>query len=93
MTPANIDMVLSVITLISKSIKARMDQQNELLNLFERAREEGRDFTDEEVNLWKMKATDAIRELEALIPTLLNQTKEPRYAKQRGTTFATVEVG
>ncbi|MDC0600100.1 hypothetical protein OAO65_02200 [Flavobacteriales bacterium] len=47
-----------------------MKQQNELLNLFEAAREENRDFTDEEVALWEAKAKAAIDELSALIPTL-----------------------
>jgi len=70
MSPTQIDMALSVIRMISNSIQERMKQQNELLNLFETAREENRDFTDEEVALWEAKAKSAIDELTALIPTL-----------------------
>lgn len=70
MSPANVDMALTVIRMVGNSIQERMRQHNELLELFERAREEDRDFTEEEVVLWKTKAADTIKELEALIPTL-----------------------
>jgi nitrogen-specific signal transduction histidine kinase len=70
MTPVQIDMALSVIRLISNSIQERMKQHNELLELFETARAEGRDFTEDEVKLWQAKADHALEELKTLIPNL-----------------------
>jgi len=70
MSPAQIDLALSVIRLISNSIQERMKQHNELLELFEKARAEDRDFTIEEVEFFSAKAELALKELEDLVPTL-----------------------
>lgn len=70
MNLAQIDLALSVIRLVSDSVQARMRQHDELLDLFNRASEEGRDFTDEEVAVWKAKAEAAIDELGNLIDDL-----------------------
>lgn len=70
MTPAQIEMALSVILLISNSIQERLKQQNELIELFEKARSENRDFTEEEVALFRAKTELALKELDDLIPGL-----------------------
>ena len=70
MNLAQIDLALSVIRLVSDSVQSRMKQHDELLDLFNKAGEEGRDFTDEEVAMWKAKAEAAIAELGNLIDDL-----------------------
>lgn len=70
MNLAQIDLALSVIRLISDSVQARMRQHDELLDLFNKASEEGRDFTDEEVAVWKAKAEEAIADLGKTIDDL-----------------------
>lgn len=70
MTPVQIDLALTVIRLISNSIQERMQQHNELLELFEQARAEDRDFTPAEVAVFEARAEVALKELEDLIPTL-----------------------
>jgi len=47
-----------------------MQQQSELVDLFRKAQEEGRDFTKEEMQVWKVKAEAAISDLGDLIPEL-----------------------
>lgn len=70
MSPAQIDMALSVIRMVSNSIQERMRQHNELLELFEKARAENRDFTEEEVALFKAKTEVALKELDDIIGSL-----------------------
>jgi hypothetical protein len=47
-----------------------MQQQSELVDLFRKATEENRDFTKEEMKVWKVKAEAAISDLGDLIPEL-----------------------
>jgi hypothetical protein len=70
MSPTQIDMALSVIRILGNSIQARMQQQSELVDLFRKATEENRDFTKEEMKVWKVKAEAAISDLGDLIPEL-----------------------
>lgn len=70
MSPTQIDMALSVIRILGNSIQQRMQQQSELVDLFRKAQEEGRDFTKEEMQIWKVKAEAAISDLGDLIPEL-----------------------
>ena len=70
MNPSQIDMALSVIRILGNSIQQRMQQQSELVDLFRKATEEDRDFTKEEMQVWKKKAEAAISDLGDLIPEL-----------------------
>lgn len=70
MSPTQIDMALSVIRILGNSIQQRMQQQSELVDLFRKATEEDRDFTKEEMQVWKKKAEAAISDLGDLIPDL-----------------------
>jgi hypothetical protein len=70
MSPTQIDMALSVIRILGNSIQQRMQQQSELVDLFRKATEEDRDFTKEEMQVWKKKAEAAISDLGDLIPEL-----------------------
>ena len=70
MTPMQVDLALSVIRLASNAIQARMKQHDELLDLFNEASEANRDFTDEEVAMWKAKAEEAITDLDELVLNL-----------------------
>ena len=70
MSPTQIDMALSVIRILGNSIQQRMQQQSELVDLFRKATEEDRDFTKEEMQVWKKKAEAAISDLGELIPDL-----------------------
>lgn len=70
MSPTQIDMALSVIRILGNSIQQRMQQQSELVDLFRKATEEDRDFTKEEMQVWKVKAEAAISDLGDLIPEL-----------------------
>jgi nitrogen-specific signal transduction histidine kinase len=70
MNVAQLDLALSVIRLVSDSVQSRMKQHDELMDLFNTALEEGRDFTDAEVALWKTKAEEAISSLDDVIANL-----------------------
>lgn len=70
MSPSQIDMALSVIRILGNSIQQRMQQQSQLVDLFRKATEENRDFTKEEMQVWKEKAEAAINDLGDLIPKL-----------------------
>ena len=70
MSPSQIDMALSVIRILGNSIQTRMQQQSELVDLFRKATEENRDFTKEEMQVWKVKAEAAISDLGDLITEL-----------------------
>lgn len=67
MNQTQIDMALSVLRVLGNSIQQRMQQQSELVDLFAKATEENRDFTEEEMKIWKQKAEAAINDLGDLI--------------------------
>ena len=70
MSPAQVDLALTVLRLLSESIQKRLTQHNELLALFENAQEEGRDFTEEEIAIFKLRSEKALAELEEVIDGL-----------------------
>jgi len=70
MTPAHIELALTVIRLISTAVQQRMREHDELLEMFNRATEEGRDLTDEEVALYRAKAEAAMQSMGELNPLI-----------------------
>ena len=70
MNPSHVSMALSAIQLVSNAIQSRMNRHNEMIDLFNKAIEEDRDFTAEEVAIWEAKAQGAIDDLDSLIEGL-----------------------
>ena len=70
MTPAHIELALTVIQLVSKAVQSRMREHDELLELFTKATEEGRDLTDDEVALYRAKAEAAVLSMGELNPLI-----------------------
>lgn len=70
MNATQVEMAISVLQILTNSIQTRLSQQSELIKLFNKANEENRDFTREEMLLWKAKAEAALKDLEELLPEL-----------------------
>lgn len=70
MSPESIGLVTSVIRLTAAVIENHVTQQNELLELFAKATEEGRDLTSEEVARYRAQAAAAMKSMEQVNPLL-----------------------
>lgn len=70
MNPTNINLALQALLLMSTSIEERLNKQTELIALFKKATEEGRDFTEEEVASFERAAEASLHKLDLLIRDL-----------------------
>lgn len=67
MNPVQVELAITVIRTLGAAITQRMNHYNELTELFEKASQEGRDFTEEEVELFASRAEAALSELDEIV--------------------------
>ena len=70
MSPENLQLISSVISLTTTIIQNHIAEQNELLELFTKASDEGRDLTDAEVDVYKRKAEVALASMQEINPLI-----------------------
>ncbi len=70
MNPANVQLISSVIQLTAGVIQDQMNKQNELLALFTKIADEGRDLTDAEVAVFRKQAESVLKQMEDINPLI-----------------------
>jgi len=66
----SIQLITSVLQVTSDVIRERMKEQSELVELFNKATNEGRDLTDQEVELFRVRAKQAIDNMAVVNPDI-----------------------
>ena len=66
----SIQLITSVLQVTSDVIRERMKEQSELVELFNKATNEGRDLTDQEVELFRARARQAIDNMAVVNPDI-----------------------
>lgn len=70
MNPAHIQLALEALKAITEAIQERMDRHDRITAMFEQAVAEGRDFTAEEVEEFRLLALKALNEAAEINPTI-----------------------